>query len=162
MTFKIPCIGRELNPGLPRGRREFYHWTTDAYIKWLQIPLKMIWFKGRYLVFFSLICSHHASNIVTIKLYDPDVIWTRNLLIWSQTRYRCATESIYRSMRFLQHLICCDSVSLVHLFFSYAYVCVQDTLENCVIQLVCMKSICRWTSKSSCIFTSCLSVNPMC
>ena len=25
---------------------------------------------------------------------DPDVIWTRNLLIWSQTRYRCATESI--------------------------------------------------------------------
>ena len=23
---------------------------------------------------------------------DPDVIWTRNLLIWSQTRYHCATE----------------------------------------------------------------------
>ena len=27
------------------------------------------------------------------KTIDPDVIWTRNLLIWSQTRYRCATES---------------------------------------------------------------------
>lgn len=27
------------------------------------------------------------------KVFDPDVIWTRNLLIWSQTRYRCATES---------------------------------------------------------------------
>ena len=27
--------------------------------------------------------------------HDPDVIWTRNLLIWSQTRYRCATESYY-------------------------------------------------------------------
>ena len=26
---------------------------------------------------------------------DPDVIWTRNLLIWSQTRYRCATESLH-------------------------------------------------------------------
>lgn len=25
--------------------------------------------------------------------YDHDVIWTRNLLIWSQTRYRCATRS---------------------------------------------------------------------
>ena len=25
-TFKgMPCIGRESNPGLPRGRREFYH-----------------------------------------------------------------------------------------------------------------------------------------
>ena len=27
------------------------------------------------------------------KYLDPDVIWTRNLLIWSQTRYRCATRS---------------------------------------------------------------------
>ena len=27
-----------------------------------------------------------------LKKHDPDVIWTRNLLIWSQTRYRCATE----------------------------------------------------------------------
>ena len=25
------------------------------------------------------------------NIYDPDVIRTRNLLIWSQTRYRCAT-----------------------------------------------------------------------
>ena len=24
------CIGRESNPALPRGRREFYHWTTNA------------------------------------------------------------------------------------------------------------------------------------
>ncbi len=27
------------------------------------------------------------------KEFDPDVIRTRSLLIWSQTRYRCATES---------------------------------------------------------------------
>ena len=27
---------------------------------------------------------------------DPDVIRTRNLLIWSQTRYRCATESRWK------------------------------------------------------------------
>ena len=24
------CIGGESHPGLPRGRREFYHWTTNA------------------------------------------------------------------------------------------------------------------------------------
>ena len=24
------CIDRESNPGLPRGRREFYHWTINA------------------------------------------------------------------------------------------------------------------------------------
>jgi hypothetical protein len=27
---KKRCIGRESNPGRPRGRRAFYHWTTDA------------------------------------------------------------------------------------------------------------------------------------
>ena len=29
--------------------------------------------------------------IVRDKISDPDVTWTRNLLIWSQTRYHCAT-----------------------------------------------------------------------
>jgi hypothetical protein len=34
------------------------------------------------------------------KDFDPDVIRTRSLLIWSQTRYRCATEStMVRSYR---------------------------------------------------------------
>ena len=34
------------------------------------------------------------------KFFDPDVIRTRSLLIWSQTRYRCATESsVVRSYR---------------------------------------------------------------
>ena len=28
--LKTRCIGRESNPGRPRGRRAFYHWTTDA------------------------------------------------------------------------------------------------------------------------------------
>ena len=31
------------------------------------------------------------------KDFDPDVIRTRSLLIWSQTRYRCATESLCSS-----------------------------------------------------------------
>ena len=36
----------------------------------------------------------------TKKYFDPDVIRTRSLLIWSQTRYRCATESsVVRSYR---------------------------------------------------------------
>ena len=32
------------------------------------------------------------------KDFDPDVIRTRSLLIWSQTRYRCATESDLSTM----------------------------------------------------------------
>ena len=31
---KLFCIGRESNPGRPRGRRAFYHWTTDAHTDW--------------------------------------------------------------------------------------------------------------------------------
>ena len=35
-----------------------------------------------------------SSFIINLdKRRDPDVIRTRSLLIWSQTRYRCATES---------------------------------------------------------------------
>ena len=30
--WKELCMDRESNPGLPRGRREFYHWTIHAYI----------------------------------------------------------------------------------------------------------------------------------
>ena len=34
----------------------------------------------------------NLSVRIQVKKSDPDVIWTRNLLIWSQTRYRCATR----------------------------------------------------------------------
>ena len=40
-----------------------------------------------------------GKRLVVIKkpgkknIFDPDVIRTRSLLIWSQTHYRCATES---------------------------------------------------------------------
>ena len=30
MVEEKQCIDRESNPGLPRGRREFYHWTINA------------------------------------------------------------------------------------------------------------------------------------
>ncbi len=31
---KVLCIVRESNPGRPRGRRAFYHWTNDALLLW--------------------------------------------------------------------------------------------------------------------------------
>ncbi len=39
------------------------------------------------------------------KIHDLDVIRTRNLLIWSQTRYRCATKSTCKCNVSLQYLI---------------------------------------------------------
>ena len=34
------------------------------------------------------------------NISDPDVIRTRSLLIWSQTRYRCATESLCKEGKY--------------------------------------------------------------
>ena len=31
-TMYYVCIVRESNPGRPRGRRAFYHWTNDAHM----------------------------------------------------------------------------------------------------------------------------------
>ena len=41
----------------------------------------------------SLTSLFKEGRDCTHKNTDHDVIWTRNLLIWSQTRYRCATRS---------------------------------------------------------------------
>ena len=35
-------------------------------------------------------------RFLLVQKCEPDVIRTRNLLIWSQTRYRCAKESLYK------------------------------------------------------------------
>lgn len=46
-------------------------------------------------VFFAESCIQgQFGSRVDKTQADPDVIRTRSLLIWSQTRYRCATESL--------------------------------------------------------------------
>ena len=46
--------------------------------------------------------------------FDPEVIRTRNLLIWSQTRYRCATEShLFKWVENALHF-CCSTFSFVY------------------------------------------------
>ena len=48
----------------------------------------------RYLwTFLSSNSDHCLAKELLLKI-DPDVIWPRNLPIWSQTRYRCATRPI--------------------------------------------------------------------
>ena len=54
--WKPSCIGRESNPGLPRGRRESYHWTTNACVKAYFYPWNF--FVGQHL---------HLHLIVAIK-----------------------------------------------------------------------------------------------
>ena len=67
----VRCTGRESNPGLPRGRREFYHWTTSAH---LRKPMKIVNFKHKkiqtrlkyffclaLLVFYSVKCPNTGS-----------------------------------------------------------------------------------------------------
>ena len=52
------------------------------------------------------------------KIYDLDVIRTRNLLIWSQTRYRCATKSTCKYNVSLQYLISrhTEVIAYLHVF----------------------------------------------
>ena len=48
-------------------------------------------------------------------LSDLEVIWTRNLLIWCQTRYHCATKSIDKGLQKLSNVdfgYCHVSISL--------------------------------------------------
>lgn len=81
----------------------FWKWDKKQLLSWHCM-------QGRFPVFltfsfpnwtiYSQLCSGWRSffqlcacfmRFVILKLaIDPDVIWTRNLLIWSQTRYRCA------------------------------------------------------------------------
>ena len=54
---------------------------------WEEVPLQEIrWVKHK-------LASNFVKESSLSPKVDPDVIWTRNLLIWSQTRYRCATRS---------------------------------------------------------------------
>jgi hypothetical protein len=72
--FKTSCIGRESNPGLPRGRREFYHWTTNALEYWEKAGNRII---KLYLQAYVSICG--LSYIVHLKKsspFSPSGNWT--------------------------------------------------------------------------------------
>ena len=51
---------------------------------------------------FSLIIGFSIHTAYTVPWIDPDVIRTRNLLIWSQTRYHCATGSYMLKFKKIQ------------------------------------------------------------
>ena len=65
-------------------------WTSLLYRTTNAFPLR-IWLGYMFVALIGKVCND-------TKYIDPDVIWTRNLLIWSQTRYRCATESTSKHM----------------------------------------------------------------
>ena len=67
---------------------------------------------------------------------DPDVIRTRNLLIWSQTRYRCATESFYATCELHGNLISCIVVS----FRKWNFYCLFWKIQS-PLRLQCDKNI---------------------
>ncbi len=53
---KQKCTGRESNPGRPRGRRAFYHWTTSAcYFRPFEFALNP-WKPSKVFLLINLIC----------------------------------------------------------------------------------------------------------
>ncbi len=65
--------------------------STDS-LNFLNQVIRDCFIKGTTI--YNSNCSN-GKNVVKRrhKIFDPDVIRTRSLLIWSQTRYHCATES---------------------------------------------------------------------
>ena len=70
------CKPKVMSSILIGGKRFLQTQTSKIYIFSRASPLQQLWWCWK-----------------AKKFYDPDVIRTRSLLIWSQTRYRCATES---------------------------------------------------------------------
>ena len=75
------------------------------------------------------------------KIFDPDVIWTRSLLIWSQTRYRCATESVIYSRfqkLYVNSFVCWRWGCVIFVFklllhhMKYRYKCLNSYLYQLV------------------------------
>ena len=63
--IKKKCTGRESNPGLPRGRREFYHWTTSAILnicRWLSNSTKVTTSSEVFFISYFLFSVSMKSN----------------------------------------------------------------------------------------------------
>ena len=66
------------------------------------------------------------------NVFDPDVIRTRNLLIWSQTRYRCATESLEIAVR--NYNFKHQQISTNTLKYGYCFIAIHEIellIANC-------------------------------
>ena len=70
------CIGRESNPGRPRGRRAFYHWTTDAPCKppWYSIyKLRIAFGVFSYLPYVILLPPFWRAKEYTAKITEREI-----------------------------------------------------------------------------------------
>ena len=62
---------------------------------------------------------------------EPDVIRTRNLLIWSQTRYRCATGPPIQHMEYMQNAYNTrDSQAVTHPSTNRARRCLTSVIRR--------------------------------
>ena len=79
------CIRRELNPGLPRGRRKSCHWTTDALLAcfYLLVEASVI-----------SLASHLNCGVHTLVIRFPWVLHP-----WNQAQLHHKIISDFRSLR---------------------------------------------------------------
>ena len=73
--ISVKCIGRESNPGRPRGRRAFYHWTTDAHCFQMQRCIKVIVLLELTEEALLMLTSWITVHSVTSKLTLCDLCW---------------------------------------------------------------------------------------
>ena len=97
------CIGGESNPGLPRGRREFYHWTTNA--EFLPsvtgnvlIAVLVPWFALK-LFFLSIRLGLLKAYLVTLSF--PTGSWVQHYCLVSTITFPPSSPKILQRSHFL-------------------------------------------------------------
>ena len=88
------------------------------------------------------------------SMFDPDVIRTRSLLIWSQTRYRCATESA--GLRFYYYIQWRSPIQLltfydIHNFYQPQYQCHSGLVVRALAHFSCV--LCVMSSNPQWVWT---------
>ena len=80
---------------------------------------------------------------------DLDVIRTRNLLIWSQTRYRCATKS------YVTNVFCPEAIvpSYIINLFDNVFCTLIKAVEVLISSVHYLKNGCTWICRNRVDFT---------
>ena len=91
-SLKFLWTSRDLNKTIPRSPG-VKHFMISPYMDWthqIRRNISMNWISDTLPS--TTVTTNSWEAFPYIQSSDLDVIWTHNLLIWSQTRYHCATR----------------------------------------------------------------------
>ena len=90
---KSICIVRESNPGRPRGRRAFYHWTNDAFLlRWTNLKFLISSWNNRkespfqqtllWPIYFPCKFLMSWLKLINILIHRFCISWSKKAILW--------------------------------------------------------------------------------